>query len=563
MRVSRSTLRDAKGGGVVCLFEVLHTHRGFVETRELGTSAGIHSVHAACGIKSFLTDDPAGFALLSMSSDPVKALLQTSTETLPHAPLDLLFSYLTKDCSVDQFLKGLSSSLGKISTVGSTPAVTGFVSALDVASEASKVGTRYEKLAGRSLYFTVLPMSGDLVLALRWSFSFTGESWGLLITDKAKVDISCLFGISSPWLETMVHLALRPLRSLTRCLQVCSGDRAVGVHDEILKRATTFDAASNAIYFQNLRLFLTWEVARRWFSWEASSVPTVSRLAEIVEAWAPELTLTDLDKLVPDQFLKSLRRPSKFRRDGVYSSTTRQVIISRCSERSKPFSRGGEWDVFLHRNDPVVYESMPGENELKDHPAAWQPLWWWRSIPKWPSLMQEEFRDNWSRSAFLYQLRARLLPTRTWDIFQSSWFHLDVSQRAILYYFWPPEYPRGKHWRQGRIFGDNLAEHLFTNTVPDKNPASFSPQELKRWNDKFRPWKHDLQGQPLERTQRSIPKRAPDWELLEALDRDWFLAGGHVLSNAEIKRHGRASKLHSEACKEVGIPVHSPCVSGN
>lgn len=473
---------------------------------------------------------------------------------LPVAPLSLLHDFLSKRCSSDSFRESLSTCPLITAPEDTTSHVIGFTTRLDQDHEAMHSGGRYERLVSRSLYFTILPFETGKFFSLAWSQGFSGQSWRLQISEEANVEMLCKFWVPVPWLESLARLAVVPVLPLARCLSLVKDERAVGIEDEIIKRATCFAAKSNALYFQNVRLFLNWEVAFRWPKWEQDSIAENDRLAELNQAWSIDVDLEEFRQLSPRNFLRTEKPLVGFFHDCPHYPSTRRSILDKTLREATVFSRGGDWRDFLYRANASVANTMPNKSSLKSESEIESALWWWRSISEWPLLMQEEFNDNWSESAFLYELRARLSKTRTWDFFQCSWFHLDVSQRAVLYYFWPPRYPRGKHWRQGQIFGDNKASHEFHNIKPDKNPAAFSKQEKMAWDSRFQTWHHDLLGLPPDKRRRPGSKKTTAWDLLEVLDLDYYLPDKNKLTNTEHQRKRRAEEFLEKACKEAGLP---------
>ena len=431
----------------------------------------------------------------------------------------------------------------------------GFTTRLDQDHEAMHSGGLYVKFVSRSLYFTIIPNVVGKMFSLVWTQGFSGQTWRLQISEEANEEMSCRFWISAPWIESLVRLAISPLLPLAACLRIVRGERAVGIEDEIIKRATCFDAKSSAVYFQNVRLFLNWEVAFRWPKWEQDSIAENDRLAELNQAWSIQVDLEEFRRLAPHNFLRTEFPTAGFLHDPPHYASTRKSLLDKSNEMKTVFSRGGDWTDFLDRANGSIANNMPNKGSLKSESEIKSTLWWWRSISEWSLLKQEEFHDNWSESAFLYELRARLSKSRTWNFFQCSWFHLDVSQRAILYYFWPPRYPRGNHWRQGQIFGDNKASHEFFNTTPNVNPAAFSKQEKMAWDSNFRWWRHDLLGLPPDKKRRPGSKKTTAWDLLEVLDLDYYLHDKYKLINIEHQRKRRAEKFHEKVCKEAGLPA--------
>lgn len=491
-----------------------------------------------------------------MSFPPTDHPAPESSNGLHEAPLSLLWSYLSKEVNTDDFKTDLACCSITSAPTDALTRVIGFISEWDTEEELRRASSPYGWMTSRCLNFTIGLTEGETIPCLHWSRSFTGVSWRVSKIQRDRTRMTCQFRISIPWLEAMVQLAIAPLIPLLRCLQFAKGERAVGIDDEILKRISAFDTTCNIFYFQSVNAFLAWEVAKHWPAWDEVNLPMEKRLAEVREAWDPALTIADFNSLLPTQILSSISTRSRFRFDGKGSTMMRSAVRSHAERMQSVFSHGGDWDEFLYRNNSAILKAMPPSGGFTRESEMEEALWWWRSIGGWPEFMQNEFRDNWARSAYLYELRARLLPTRTWDIFESSWFHLDVSQRAVLYFLWPPNYPRGKFWRQGRIYGDNQAEHDFVNT-PVKNPAAMREEERVIWEEGNRMWKHDLLGQPLEHKQRSIPKKGLDWDLLEAFDQAYYFPKMYVPSDLTKRQH-RAKQLHSAACEEAELPQDSP-----
>jgi hypothetical protein len=323
-------------------------------------------------------------------------------------------------------------------------------------------------------------------------------------------------------------------------------------------------------------------MAEHWRRWEAQKYSPSKRREEICSRWGIKMFESDFRIMSPSKIVSFLRNPpSRHERpsfaDGV-SIKVRQIFADRpirkqytgrtadngepiYAENSPlPFSRGGEyWLPFCLRINGWL-NGFPAKVPKETHVPKMtertlsDELWWWNSRDEWFEQLRNEFPDNWERSAFLYELRARLLPEHTWDFFNQPWIQLDASQRGVLYYLWPPE-RQGQHQREGRIACDTPFEYEFRNVPALVDPAA-SDKEVKKSLDAGSGsyCRYELLGSSGKSKRKSVPKKDWRWSLLEALDLNHF--GFTTLMNAEIKAKQRAVTLYESACAEAGLPPY-------
>jgi hypothetical protein len=504
-----------------------------------------------------------------------KLILSEASSVVIQGCLSFEFAseFLKKDISFRQLIhrckRGKTDHCTKLSKLA-------FALKMDAKHEASKSGSRFAAMIGRSIYFAVAPLTSPWVAALRWNVDWRKcESFTpVLLPIDVIEDVFCMTN-SPPWLEVLARLQEIPLRSLIRCFAIANDTARVGIEDEIRNRIQQFGKYEHAFYFQDSSNVLAWDIASRHPSWETGKIPLSKRREEIISRWRFNLSESEFKAFTPGPFLASLSpMPPKSVAtapllnarivDKFYSREIRRQFIGRDKSGNEifeelapfPFSRGGYFEEFLFRSEPKRWRRFPVPGELKSEEKVCNALWWWKYIPNWPQELRDEFPDNWEHSAFLYEFRARILPEHTWDFFDNPWFDLDVSQRAALFYIWPPG-RIGKHFRQGRISTDTKWEHDFRESEAEVKVDPTQPirSAMAKYETEFRYQRSILLGlQEGPNRSKPAPNKHWRWELIEALDGQHFFE--HRLNNSDIKRLARAKKEYQSACAAAGLPPY-------
>lgn len=441
-------------------------------------------------------------------SSPVPASFVGSVH---HAAID---SFLSKRLSLRSLVNVAKKTAAQVVSQSSHHEMVAFVSSTNVNYEKSKKGTIYAPMTGRSVYFVTHPLTTQLLPCLCWHRDWRGSD--SMVPRLVPLDtVHSLFRVvdTPSWIELMCRLQERTIRPLLKCLTFASDDLAKGIMDEVSKRLSQFGAFDNTFFFQNVRDILTWDIATHWAAWERANNTLIQRRDSMCDRWQIRLTERDFLNMTPDKDLERFKNPPPFEDIPACADKVREVAIKLVdahikqephrskntksmdpvwSQRSPlPFSKGGYFEEFLYRSNKPLLNGFPPRESIKDDQGLSETLWWWRYRENWPPLLQEEFPDNWERSAFLYELRARLLPERSWDIFHRPWSQLDASQRAVLYYLWPPE-RQGKHWRSSRVEHDLLASlDLNARLTMDGRGTH---EELNHLHQQHRFWRHELLG---------------------------------------------------------------------
>jgi hypothetical protein len=487
--------------------------------------------------------------------------------------VEVLRSFLEKKISFRQLRNRCQSLEEGVPSELETNSLACFVLQNDLDYEALKKGTKIRKMVGRSIYFTILPRSTERVACLQWHRDWLGkESWTPTLIRAEHIKTAHAFFVSEPWLEVLCRLQERPLQRLLDCLKFSDQKRTMGITDEIQKRLSQFGPFRHAFYFQSIEDTLAWHIAEHWPTWEQSKASMDKRRLAVSETWSINLTPEEFKRLIPSHQIEKLKNPPQKSAGLSFAGKLVEKIFKLFDERPIdkhyigrtkkgvdiygepnpfPFSRGGYFEEFLFRDDGSSIRRFPEVGALSTEGSLKDTLWWWRNVKDWPDQLRDEFPDNWERSAFLYELRARLLPDHTWDIFEGPWFQLDVSQRAVLYYLWPPD-RQGKHWREGRIWSDTPGEHEFLGKKLEVNPVASGAQIFRAMSKENHYFRHELLGISDIQTRKKSIKKDWRWRLIEALDLHHFCYT--TLTNAEIKAKRRAVIQHQEACAQTGLP---------
>ena len=495
---------------------------------------------------------------------------------------DAMQKFLRKEISFQQLLRRGKSAESNIPTQSRLGALMTFVLKSDAAYEAMKKETRFANMLGRSVFFAVAPLTSPWAPALRWSLDWKKhESFTPVLLPIEAVDD--VFSTSLPaWLEVLVRLQETPSRQLVECFGIANETARVGIEDEIRNRLAQFGKFEHAFFFQDPRIILAWDIAAKQIASDTGKVPMWERREQINKRWQFNLSEPEFKSFTPEEVLASLPHKTKkplaaLQRVNVriHEEFSSRPIRRQFSGRDKsgievfaepppfPFSRGGYFNEFLFRSEPARWHQFPAHGELKTEEQLQEALWWWRNISSWPEELRDEFPDNWESSAFFYEFRARILPQHTWDLFDTPWFDLDVSQRAVLFYLCPPS-KFGKHFREGRISTDTKWEHDFRSSEATVfvNPAQPIAKAIAHLKKEFRYQKEILLGvSEGPKARKNAARKSWRWELIEALDGQHFLE--HKLIHKDFKRLARAKKEYEAACAAAGLSPYESVRSRN
>lgn len=493
------------------------------------------------------------------------------------ASLQMLNDFLDGSSTFRQFTNRCRASRTNTPRNAEHACLVGFVTKEDIEEEKRRAGTRLELLVTRTVYFVVFPTSTNQLPCLVWHRRLSSKmSFVLRLVQAERLEPALAFTLSEPWVEVLCRLQERPVRGLIEALSFTTKEQAVGIKDEIRKRRALFGEFRNAFYLQDVESILAWEIAENWAQWEATGTSLGKRRDQICKRWGLNMTEPEFKRLTPPLMLEKLKIPPLIATEPPFADKVREQVVKLFAERTVrkqatcertvtgeifyceppplPFSRGGSFGEYFCHGQGKLFRGFPSKEAFSKQDELKESLWWWRDIGKWPIELQREFPDNFEASAFIYELRARLVPHHTWDVFDAPWFQLDTSQRAVLFYLWPPD-PGGVHFRLGRIANDNPAEFEFLHTPVSIDPSAPSHQLASAIPKPAQYWRHVLMGMPVQ-SKRRKPLKKKDWKwgLLEALDLKFFFSSS--LTNAEVKAQQRARKAYEEACAEAGLPPY-------
>lgn len=490
-------------------------------------------------------------------------------------PFDVILRFLRKEISFQQLLRrGKGSKVDQSCQSQNGPLLT-LVLKSDADDEALKKGSKFARMVGRSIYLAVGPLTFPWVPALRWTLDWRKhESFTPVLLPIEEVDD--VFATALPaWLEVFVRLQELPSRRLIECFGIANANARKGIELEIRNRLTQFGKFEHAFFFQDPSNILAWNVAANQSSWDAGKIPVWKRRECINNRWQFNLSDSEFKSFTPEDVLTGLTLRTKKplavlqRVNGrILEEFSLRPIQHQRVGRDKagneifeapapfPFSGGGYFNEFLFRSEPTQWHRFPARGELRTEEQLNEALWWWRNISSWPEQLRNEFPDNWESSAFFYEFRARILPQHTWDFFDTPWFDLDVSQRAVLFYVLPPS-KIGKHFRRGRPYTDTEWEHVFRTSEETVvvNPAEPFAKVTAQLKKEFRYQKEILLGiSDGPKPRETATSKSWRWELLEALDGQHFLNGS--LNNTDIKRMARARAEYESGCASAGLPLY-------
>jgi hypothetical protein len=235
------------------------------------------------------------------------------------------------------------------------------------------------------------------------------------------------------------------------------------------------------------------------------------------------------------------------------------VVNSVMEPYVKPPLLGGDPDLQLPRDPDCIHAAAftTPDKRIQEPPRA---FWWWQKLKsrdEWPDDLSDLFRQNWARSAFLYEFRCRRNRKNERPWFGVPWITLDHVQRAILRELWPPEVAGSKTVVRpsvsalsnfGKLSRFPLQIQVDLATMSDGAIIEQVQAILKqeRINRNFPGF---TQGQGRVQTDYR-------WSILEAMD-EAFYKGQTLLAK---DRTGKAAieKSYKAACEEAGIDPDGP-----
>ena len=238
------------------------------------------------------------------------------------------------------------------------------------------------------------------------------------------------------------------------------------------------------------------------------------------------------------------------------------------------FSYGGPADL-SYDVDPQIKPAFPsvGAQEMTLRTLG-EELWWWKNVvndfegslvgvaetpdekawrdglldTKWQQHSYDLFRDNWERSAFFYEFRARFQGRYAWEPFGKPWVKLNYTQRGILACMWPPTNV-GQHRIQPTLHPMVVARmksRVRLNFAADLN---MPPAKLDALVERLLAERGITVPKRGKRGSGS-PKMLP-WRTLQYLDLQHYLQRKFPDNQTKLIA---TTQRYVEACKEFGIP---------
>ncbi len=398
----------------------------------------------------------------------------------------------------------------------------------------------------------------------------TDKAWSFRPSlDQIKDEKIIYMEVSSPWAEVLCRLAhktLKPLLYYKSSVQWVND----GIQNEIHARLQSFNDCGPYHFYSAFGEATAWLIATKWDGWSQERTPKIDRLRQLNKYAQIDAKKVDLLDLHPSSALAALKRGDSIFPDvsghivdqsfpGT-SSIPQINILEKSMAKLKMFSKGKSFAIASRSPSPT---SQPGGRNLASLRES--GIWWWRTVYEHSSPEElEVFIDNWERSAFFYEFRARLKPKDglpSWRGFGRPWADLDHSQRGILYYLWPAS-PIGSRLRiapRPRSVSSYLKYML---KVDFARPLDEILAEVKISWKALQPELVHLLGigaPPIptnkQSSNRCLTAPMPEkWSLLEALDANHWLGAAHyTLSKDDRVTYTRQVKAYQAACREAGI----------
>lgn len=374
--------------------------------------------------------------------------------------------------------------------------------------------------------------------------------------------------ITSAWAEVLCRLVFRTVNPLLFFKSTVEWVQA-GIESEISARMLSYLHQGPYYFFLNLGEATAWCVASHWDGWEQCGTPHAERLQQLERYAHLQITKTDLLCLNPAALVPLLRRGEQ-----IWPGLTGTVIpqprpglssipaidkLNKAESDLAMLSKGAGFPI-MQPPRKLSRDVCRTVNGLKSC-----GMWWWNNLYEHADSDQlEHFLDNWERSAFFYEFRARLKQkddVPSWEGFGLPWNALDQTQRGILYYLWSPMHI-GDHFRVIERPRNYASLFKYTLRVNFARPLDEVLRDVKtKWNSLAPELVHLLGvGVPTavskkRATNHSKAGKVPGkWLLLEAMDQKQYLgSAGHVLPKIDKIYYNRQLAEYQTACKSAGI----------
>ena len=241
------------------------------------------------------------------------------------------------------------------------------------------------------------------------------------------------------------------------------------------------------------------------------------------------------------------------------------------SDGDAEFSYGGSHDLVL-ATDSAIADHFPTRVEgILD---LVERVWWWKTamddfkemttamclgetekesvknlvVPPWPEEAYGRFRDNWERSAFFYEFRARYKERYSWGFFGKPWVKLRVAECGILRCIWPPTHV-GKWRLEPKLHPLVLKQMKLKAQMAVTVDQRLPPEKIKELVQEELERLLKAKGLALSGRGSGRPRMRP-WRALQYMDVDHYL--GRKFPDNETKLN-EIERDYEEACAKAGI----------
>jgi len=382
--------------------------------------------------------------------------------------------------------------------------------------------------------------------------------------------------------------------------------RRTDIHTKILDEIAMWCRQDNGQYFfaPKSEVILEWIISCEWGSWDERGASEEMRFEELNLLVEPSVCLSDFLRLVSVLSLKINKRPCKpYKPSNAASKKSRHEYYlqmdrlslwddSYLNDMAKATRDGRErtelLDIlntlpFKDRTEMISRLKIPYKPDvaramgLSTHRCAYADVfptgkiastnifieryWWWREIyPEINTYKSRKshlceftisvFKDNWERSAFIYEMRARISTRMHWDFFGKPWIELNPIERSIISILWPPTHIGAYKFRdRSYIYAreDKTTDFELNEAISLLAPNSVIEKQII-WLVKGARLR---KGIPEPGRGRGSPK-PPPWRALEFLDLNRF-SKNIGLSSSDHNSITNAMKYYHHACSETGI----------
>jgi len=320
-------------------------------------------------------------------------------------------------------------------------------------------------------------------------------------------------------------------------------------------------------FFENAHQAFAWNCALEWSDWEIGEVDKESRIAAISSAIGAECSEDVFEKIIPPSLTSN--------RTSILSDGSPFPPGTRTAHHMSISPVLDEDPKAVKKSDPA---NLPFEFQLAEEETLFSTggpynlrfpstmvsidcgpphdLWWWKGYVDrtWSDEEINLFSDNWSRSAFAYELFARKSFPLQWFAFKRPWHKLTFSMRALLQMALDIDVP-------GR---DTLRAHLAQRLdVYDPDLMVFIADLRLSKAKLLADFEAKLGAANLQKEARSrhseFPK--PLWKILEVLDESRLRRKRMTLDDSQRSELSKARTAVNKAWRRMLLRLGKPDVN--